>query len=182
MTQPLLNGPALVPFFVEPNRIVPALFLAAGAIWLLLRALRAVFADNGFRFDDADHAARLFSLGEAGNIYTRIMNPTQDVLEKRIAALEGGEAALVTARLSASPKPPAPAGGAVTACLALHPPVRVPAWLSLSRELANIFFDGLDSFVIPYQASPDHERRLEDIPIYPLMMKGLSYWKTMMEQ
>jgi 4-amino-4-deoxy-L-arabinose transferase-like glycosyltransferase len=41
LTQPLLNGPALVPFFVEPNRIVPALFLAAGAIWLLLRARRA---------------------------------------------------------------------------------------------------------------------------------------------
>jgi O-acetylhomoserine (thiol)-lyase len=48
-------------------------------------------------FDDADHAARLFALKEFGNIYTRIMNPTTDVLEKRIAALEGGVAALATA-------------------------------------------------------------------------------------
>jgi O-acetylhomoserine (thiol)-lyase len=48
-------------------------------------------------FQDADHAARLFGLQEFGNIYTRIMNPTTDVFEKRIAALEGGAAALATA-------------------------------------------------------------------------------------
>ena len=48
-------------------------------------------------FNDADHAARLFGLQEFGNIYTRIMNPTTDVFEKRIAALEGGMAALATA-------------------------------------------------------------------------------------
>ncbi|MGB7548197.1 MAG: O-acetylhomoserine aminocarboxypropyltransferase/cysteine synthase family protein, partial [Terracidiphilus sp.] len=46
---------------------------------------------------DADHAARLFALQEFGNIYTRIMNPTTDVFEKRVAALEGGVAALATA-------------------------------------------------------------------------------------
>lgn len=51
---------------------------------------------TSFQFRDTDHAANLFALAEMGNIYTRIMNPTQDVLEKRIAALEGGVAALAT--------------------------------------------------------------------------------------
>ena len=45
-------------------------------------------------FRSTDHAANLFALKEPGNIYTRIMNPTNDVFEKRIAALEGGSAAL----------------------------------------------------------------------------------------
>ena len=47
-------------------------------------------------FNDSDHAARLFNLEEFGNIYTRLMNPTSDVLEQRVAALEGGAAALAT--------------------------------------------------------------------------------------
>ena len=51
---------------------------------------------TSFQFYDTDHAANLFSLSELGNIYTRIMNPTTDVLEKRIAKLEGGVAALAT--------------------------------------------------------------------------------------
>ena len=46
--------------------------------------------------NDSEHAASLFGLKEFGNIYTRIMNPTTDVFEKRIAALEGGIAALAT--------------------------------------------------------------------------------------
>lgn len=49
---------------------------------------------TSFQFQDTGHAARLFALAELGNIYTRIMNPTVDVLEKRVAALEGGVAAL----------------------------------------------------------------------------------------
>ncbi|MFN2529074.1 MAG: homocysteine synthase [Candidatus Baltobacteraceae bacterium] len=53
-----------------------------------------IFQTTSYTFDDADHAARLFALEEFGNIYTRIMNPTNDVLEQRIAALEGGVAAL----------------------------------------------------------------------------------------
>ncbi|MGH9839094.1 MAG: homocysteine synthase [Blastocatellia bacterium] len=53
-----------------------------------------IYQTTSYNFDDADHAARLFALKEFGNIYTRIMNPTQDVLEKRLAALEGGVAAL----------------------------------------------------------------------------------------
>ena len=51
---------------------------------------------TSYQFNNTDHAANLFGLAELGNIYTRIMNPTVDVLEKRIAALEGGVAALGT--------------------------------------------------------------------------------------
>ena len=56
-----------------------------------------IYQTTAYGFDDADHAARLFALQEFGNIYSRIMNPTNDVLEKRIAALEGGVAALAVA-------------------------------------------------------------------------------------
>ncbi|MEH2455192.1 O-acetylhomoserine aminocarboxypropyltransferase/cysteine synthase family protein [Nostoc sp.] len=56
-----------------------------------------IYQTTSYVFDDADHGARLFALQELGNIYTRIMNPTTDVFEKRIAALEGGVAALATA-------------------------------------------------------------------------------------
>src|SRR3974390_203416 len=56
-----------------------------------------IYQTSSYIFDDADHAARLFALKEFGNIYTRIMNPTTDVFEKRVAALEGGAAALATA-------------------------------------------------------------------------------------
>ena len=53
-----------------------------------------IYQTTSYVFDNAEHAANLFGLREFGNIYTRIMNPTTDVLEKRIAALEGGVAAL----------------------------------------------------------------------------------------
>ena len=53
-----------------------------------------IYYTTSYKFADADHAARLFELKEFGNIYTRIMNPTTDVLEQRMAALEGGIAAL----------------------------------------------------------------------------------------
>ena len=56
-----------------------------------------IYQTTSYQFNDADHAARLFALQEFGNIYTRLMNPTTDVFEKRIAALEGGVAALATA-------------------------------------------------------------------------------------
>ncbi len=56
-----------------------------------------IYQTTSYTFDDASHAARLFGLEEFGNIYTRIMNPTTDVLEQRIAALEGGAAALAVA-------------------------------------------------------------------------------------
>jgi O-acetylhomoserine (thiol)-lyase len=53
-----------------------------------------IYQTTSYVFRDTDHAAALFGLAEPGNIYTRIMNPTQDVVEQRIAALEGGVAAL----------------------------------------------------------------------------------------
>ncbi len=53
-----------------------------------------IYQTSSFAFDSSEHAANLFGLKEFGNIYTRIMNPTTDVFEKRIAALEGGVAAL----------------------------------------------------------------------------------------
>jgi O-acetylhomoserine (thiol)-lyase len=56
-----------------------------------------IYQTTSYTFDSADHGARLFALQEFGNIYTRIMNPTTDVFEKRMAALEGGVAALATA-------------------------------------------------------------------------------------
>jgi O-acetylhomoserine (thiol)-lyase len=56
-----------------------------------------IYQTTSYAFQDADHAGRLFALKEFGNIYTRIMNPTTDVLEKRVAALEGGVAALAVA-------------------------------------------------------------------------------------
>jgi len=56
-----------------------------------------LYQTSSYVFKDSDHAARLFGLQEFGNIYTRLMNPTTDVFEQRIAALEGGVAALATA-------------------------------------------------------------------------------------
>ena len=56
-----------------------------------------IYQTTSFTFDNSDHAAALFALQQFGNIYTRIMNPTQAVLEERVAALEGGIAALAVA-------------------------------------------------------------------------------------
>ena len=55
-----------------------------------------IYQTVAYEFDDAQHGADLFNLAVPGNIYTRIMNPTQDVLEQRVAALEGGVAGLAT--------------------------------------------------------------------------------------
>jgi len=54
-----------------------------------------IYQTTSYTFDSTDHAAALFGLAEPGNIYTRLMNPTTDVVEQRIAALEGGVAALL---------------------------------------------------------------------------------------
>ena len=56
-----------------------------------------IYQTSSYVFNDAEHGANLFALKEFGNIYTRLMNPTTDVFEKRLAALEGGVAALATA-------------------------------------------------------------------------------------
>src|SRR5512140_1888524 len=56
-----------------------------------------IYATTSYVFRDTDHAANLFALKEFGNIYSRLMNPTNDVLEKRLAALDGGAAGLAFA-------------------------------------------------------------------------------------
>jgi O-acetylhomoserine (thiol)-lyase len=61
-----------------------------------------LYQTTAYQFRDTEHAANLFGLAELGNIYTRIMNPTQDAVEQRIAALEGGVAALLVASGSAA--------------------------------------------------------------------------------
>lgn len=53
-----------------------------------------LYRTTPYVFDDTDHAARLFNLSELGNIYTRIMNPTQNILEERFTAMQGGAASL----------------------------------------------------------------------------------------
>jgi len=61
-----------------------------------------IYQTTAYQFRDTEHAANLFGLAELGNIYTRIMNPTQDAVEQRVAALEGGVAALLVASGSAA--------------------------------------------------------------------------------
>ncbi len=61
-----------------------------------------IYQTTSYGFNSSEHAANLFGLKEFGNIYTRIMNPTTDVFEQRIAALEGGVAALATSSGQAS--------------------------------------------------------------------------------
>ena len=60
-----------------------------------------IYQTTSYTFDSADHGARLFALQEFGNIYTRLQNPTTDVFEQRVAALEGGVAARLAVRLCA---------------------------------------------------------------------------------
>ena len=56
-----------------------------------------IYQTTSYQFKNTEHAANLFGLREFGNIYTRLMNPTTDVFEKRVAALDGGVGALATA-------------------------------------------------------------------------------------
>jgi len=82
-----------------PKQHLATLAVHAGQVVDPTTNARAVpiYQTTSYLFNDSDHAARLFGLQEFGNIYTRLMNPTTDVFEKRIAALEGGVAALATA-------------------------------------------------------------------------------------
>ena len=61
-----------------------------------------IYQTTSYEFEDAEHAARLFALEEAGNVYSRIMNPTNAALEERIASLENGIAAVATSSGMAS--------------------------------------------------------------------------------
>ncbi|CAH0119040.1 O-acetyl-L-homoserine sulfhydrylase [Paenibacillus sp. CECT 9249] len=82
----------------ERNYLLDTLAVHAGQEIDPTTLSRAVplYQTTSYGFRDTDHAADLFALKEFGNIYTRIMNPTTDVFEKRVAALEGGQAALAT--------------------------------------------------------------------------------------
>jgi O-acetylhomoserine (thiol)-lyase len=85
---------------MEQQQMKPAtLCLHGGQVPDPTTGARAVpiYQSTSFVFDDTEHAARLFGLQEFGNIYSRIMNPTTDVLEKRLALLEGGSGALALA-------------------------------------------------------------------------------------
>jgi O-acetylhomoserine (thiol)-lyase len=87
------------PIMSEPKQHFATLAVHAGQTPDPTTGARAVpiYQTTSYEFQDAAHAGRLFALKEFGNIYTRIMNPTTDVLEKRVAALEGGVAGLATA-------------------------------------------------------------------------------------
>src|SRR5580658_6023024 len=82
-----------------PPQQLATLALHAGQVVDPTTNSRAVpiYQTTSYQFNDSDHAARLFALQEFGNVYTRLMTPTTDVFEKRIAALEGGVAGLATA-------------------------------------------------------------------------------------
>jgi O-acetylhomoserine (thiol)-lyase len=90
-----------------------------------------IYQTTSYVFNDAEHAANLFALREFGNIYTRMMNPTTDVFEKRIAALEGGVGALGVASGQA----------AITLALLnlVHPGEEVVSSLSLYGGTYNLF-------------------------------------------
>ena len=79
------------------SKNLSTLALHAGQVADPTTGARAVpiYQTTSFVFKDSDHAANLFALKEFGNIYTRIMNPTQAVFEERIASLEGGVAACI---------------------------------------------------------------------------------------
>src|SRR5512136_12603 len=80
----------------HPSNHLSTLALHAGQTPDPTTGARAVpiYQTTSFVFKDSDHAANLFALKEFGNIYTRIMNPTSDVFEQRVAAIEGGTGAL----------------------------------------------------------------------------------------
>ena len=82
-----------------PKHQLATLAIHAGQVVDSVTNSRAVpiYQTTSYLFNDSDHAARLFALQEFGNVYTRLMNPTTDVFEKRVAALEGGVAGLATA-------------------------------------------------------------------------------------
>ena len=88
----------------QPNYRLGTKTLHAGQVPDPTTNSRAVpiYQTSSYVFDSSEHAASLFALAEMGNIYTRIMNPTTDVLEKRLAELDGGVGALALSSGSAA--------------------------------------------------------------------------------
>jgi len=87
MTKPVFTNPETLALHGGSHRADPT----TGSVAV------PIHQTTSFQFQDTGHAARLFGLAELGNIYTRLMTPTTDVLETRIAAMEGGVAALAVA-------------------------------------------------------------------------------------
>ena len=98
-----------------------------------------IYQSSSFVFRNCDHAAARFDLSDAGNIYGRLTNPTQDVFEKRMAALEGGAAALAVA-----------SGSFTTHPYQIIPPIVVMSLLMLSF---NLVADGLREALDPKMKS-----------------------------
>jgi O-acetylhomoserine/O-acetylserine sulfhydrylase len=119
---------------------------------------------TSFTFSDADHGARLFALQEFGNIYTRIMNPTTDVFEQRVAALEGGVAALATASGQAaqflSITTLAEAGDNIVAASSLYGGTYNQFKVQFPRLGIDVRFVGTDDFAAWEAAIDAHTRAL----------------------
>ncbi len=100
-----------------------------------------IYQTTSYVFNDTAHAANLFALKEFGNIYTRIMNPTQDAVEQRIAALEGGLAALLVSSGQAATTIGllniAEAGDHIVSSSALYGGTVQPAEVHASRSSAS---------------------------------------------
>ncbi len=130
-----------------------------------------IYQTTAFGFDDADHGARLFALQEFGNIYSRIMNPTNDVLEKRIAALEGGVAALAVASGHAAEfltfTTLAEAGDNIVASPNLYGGSRNMLSVSLKRLGIEVRFVGDDDDPADYARLIDDRTKLVFFEIIP---------------
>ncbi|MDZ7707502.1 MAG: aminotransferase class V-fold PLP-dependent enzyme [Trueperaceae bacterium] len=130
-----------------------------------------IYQTTAYAFDDADHAARLFALQEFGNIYSRIMNPTNDVLEKRLAALEGGAMAVAVASGHAAEfiaiTNVAQAGDNIVASPHLYGGTRNMFNVTLPRLGIEVRFTGPDAAPEEFAALIDENTRavfLETIP------------------
>ena len=118
-----------------------------------------IYQTTSYVFNDSEHAANLFALKEEGNIYTRIMNPTTDVLEKRINALEGGVGALAvasgTAAITYSILNIARAGDEIVAATNLYG--------GTYNLLANTIEDfGIKTKFVEYNKIDDFEKAITD--------------------
>jgi len=115
-----------------------------------------IYATSSFVFNDTDHAADLFALKEFGNIYSRLMNPTNDVLEKRLAAMDGGAAALAFAS----------GQGAITAALLTitHAGQNFVSSTNLYGGTWTLFKQTLKKLGIEVRFfDPDHPEQIDDL-------------------
>ena len=128
-----------------------------------------LYQTTSYVFNDSDHAARLFGLQEFGNIYTRLMNPTTDVLEKRLALLEGGSGALATASGQA-----AESLAVMNLC---HAGENIVASTSLYGGTYNLFHYTLPKFGINVkfvdQSDPENFRKAIDKNTKALFMETI---------